>query len=732
MTMAITKDQAPRLPGSARPGVHPTGAGLAPRDLVRIVRKRIWLILLTFLSTCALVGVGTALWQVYAPQYRAEAYLAVSPPQNNFFSADMSTMISKEVIERYKRSQAQLVKHEEVLREAANDKRVQDKVWYRTHRDRVIETFISDLDVAALPETSFIKLSMKGSDKKELPDIVNAVADAFVTFAAKPTRRDREDAVAKLTAEKDRLTKMLTAIREDMRGLRVGGDNEGMRSQQAVVVSKLQEINRDLSKAVSDQAMAEMSAKQFQEQLQNGEQEKNPRVIEAIDLDQTYRQLIFQKGQYETQLDTMKRRYGDRHKTVTHLQTLIDSTEGQIKDRRKEIVQTQVQKESEIRQSQLSMLTKQCQDLTDQLKKTNDESHDLENQIAKYTTKSTEATDIERQISMLDEKLMDRKLVLNRPRPGEDPSVGPVSIGAYATEPRERSQPQWKIMAPVGIVLGLVFGFGLAFLVELTDSSVKNPSDITRKLDMPLLGMVPHIDDLDEELKDIYRAVLEAPLSPAAEAFRHIRTNLFFSGPVQSRRSLLVTSPSAEDGRTTVVTNLGACIAQAGKKVLIVDANFRQAAIAKVFPQAIESQGFSSALIGAVGWRDAVVATEIPNLSVMPAGPMPPNPAELLGSEFARHMVQEMMAEYDQVIFDGSPVMVVTDARVLSAQVDGVIFVIRAGVSNIGEVRRSVDQLARAGTHVVGGVLQGVRVMAGGYLKKNYAAFYEYHQKSLV
>jgi receptor protein-tyrosine kinase len=375
------------------------------------------------------------------------------------------------------------------------------------------------------------------------------------------------------------------------------------------------------------------------------------------------------------------------------------------------------------------MITKQRDDLTEQLKLAKEEARDLENSIARYGAKSQDAADLEKSISMLDEKIMEKTLVIKRTR-GEDPNVGPVQVQAYATEPRERSLPQWKIMIPVGAVLGLMLGFGLAFLLELSDTSVKNPSDITRRLDMPLLGMVPHIDDLEEDFKNLFKVVADAPLSPAAEAFRHIRTNLFFSGPAQTRRSVLITSPVSEDGRTTVALNLAACVAQAGKKVLVVDANFRQAAVARAFPQAAESQGFSSVLVGAVGWREAVVQAEMPNLWVMPSGPMPPNPAELLGSEFAKNLISEMVAEYDQVIFDGSPVMVVTDARVLSTQVDGVILVIRAGVNNFGEVQRSIDQLTRVGAHMLGAVLQGVRVTAGGYLKKNYEAFYEYHSKN--
>ena len=249
-------------------------------------------------------------------------------------------------------------------------------------------------------------------------------------------------------------------------------------------------------------------------------------------------------------------------------------------------------------------------------------------------------------------------------------------------------------------------------------------------MDLPLLGMIPHSEDLDEEVEDFRQVGLLAPHSPAAEAFRQIRTNLLFSGPDQQRRSLLVTSPAPEDGRTTVVLNLAIAMAQAGKRVLVVDANFRQPALGEIFPKAPPA-GLSSALVGQAVWRDVAAPTDVPNLFVIAAGPLPPNPAELLGSEAMRQLVSEMAEEYDQVLFDTAPTMVVADACVLSTRVDGVIVVVRAGSNNVGMVQKTADQLNRVGAHVLGIVLQGVRTTAGGYLRRNYETFYEYHQRAL-
>ncbi|MCK4626653.1 MAG: CpsD/CapB family tyrosine-protein kinase, partial [Phycisphaerae bacterium] len=154
-------------------------------------------------------------------------------------------------------------------------------------------------------------------------------------------------------------------------------------------------------------------------------------------------------------------------------------------------------------------------------------------------------------------------------------------------------------------------------------------------------------------------------------------------------------------------------------------------AVAEMFPQAKDA-GLSSALVGQAAWRDVVSTTDVPNLSVITSGPLPPNPTELLGSDSMGKIASEMADEYDQVIFDGSPLMVVADACVLGTQVDGVILVVRAGVSSTGIVQRSADRLNRVGARVLGVVLQGVRSTSGGYLRKNYETFYEYHQKPLT
>ena len=254
-----------------------------------------------------------------------------------------------------------------------------------------------------------------------------------------------------------------------------------------------------------------------------------------------------------------------------------------------------------------------------------------------------------------------------------------MTVLQEAARAREPSFPRWEIMVAIGVALGLLVGLGLAFTLEMVDTSIKGPADITRRVDLPLLGMVPHQDDLEENIKDLRMAFSTHPNSLVSEAFRQIRTCLQFSGPASQRRTLLVTSPQPEDGRTTVSLNLAASAARNGRKVLVVDANFRQPMIRALFPAAPEG-GLSTALVGQANWRDMILDIE-PNFSIMASGPLPPNPGELLGSEQMSGMVSEMVAEYDQIIFDSAPCLLLTDAAALSTLVDGVLLVVRAGAN---------------------------------------------------
>ena len=740
MTMIQTREQSPQLAAPMRRPLQPSAVttGITPRDIWRIVLKRKWLIILSFVICSAVMGTITLLWWKFAKGYTASAYLAVAPPPATMMQIG-TPMYSKEIIERNKRSQATLVKYQTVLNEAAKDRRIAgdantpQKEWFRKHRSNIYQKLDNEIEVSLMPETSLIRLSMTGTNRNELADIVNAMADSFVNYTRQITREGRMGTIGKLQGEKNALESRQDAIRRQLASAKLNKSIAALQGRQSTVAIQLQILTQEIHKAEMEFSTAESGLKTYENGVKDGSIANDPQILQTMEFDYTLRSLKARLAETETSLHNTVQKFGPKHRQVRDIEGMIKAVKDQITGQEKIVLDTQIRAMGAIRFMQRDAAAGQLADLQERLNKVQSDARDLETSLGNIGTLSQELDNVQNSIARIDERLRDLRMLGSTGRPGEEEETGPVTIQAYAAEPREDqwTRPNVKVLMPLGVVLGLIIGFGLAFLLEFIDTSVKSPSDLARRVDLPLMGMVPHGDDLDEEIADFRRVVLLAPHSPAAEAFRQIRTNLLFSGPSQQRRSLLITSPSPQDGRTTVAMNLAISMAQSGRRVLVVDANFRRPAVAEMFPQTKEA-GLSSALVGQAAWRDVVSATDVPNLSVIAAGPLPPNPSELLGSEIMGKIVSEMIAEFDQVIFDGSPLMVVADAGILGTKVDGVILVVRAGVNSTGIVRQAAERLRRVGTRVFGVVLQGVRTTAGGYMRKNYETFYEYHQKSLT
>lgn len=739
MTMTPTREQSPQLASPMRRPLRPGSPppGITPQDIWRIILKRKWLIILSFVICSAVMGTVTLLLWRFAKGYTAEAYLAVAPPPVSMMHIRVERF-GKDIVERHKRSQAALVKHQAVLNEAAKDRRVagdantEAKKWFRKHMANIHQELDDEIDVSLMPETDIIRLSMTGTNRTELADIVNAMADAFVKYTKENTRRRRTSKILKLDNSKKTLERRLINVRRQLATAKMDKSIAAMQGRQSLIGVKLQVLTQQIHQAEMDLSEAESGAKAYEEGMKDGSIVNDPQILQAMEFDYTLRSFKVRLAEMETSLHNAASKFGQKHRQVRDIKLRIQAIKDQIASREKEVFTTNVAAMGQMRGAQLGAAQKQLADLLERLHKTQGEAKDLQRSLGNIEAYTQEIKETQARIADIDTRLNDLEMLGSRP--GEEWSeTGPVSVHAYATEPRKEqwTRPKVSVLLSLGAVLGLIIGFGLAFLLEFIDTSIKSPSDLARRIDLPLLGMVPHGDDLDEEIADFRRVAVTAPHSPAAEAFRQIRTNLLFSGPEQQRRSLLVTSPAPQDGRTSVTINLAASMAQAGRKVLVVDTNFRRPAVAEMFPQA-EEAGLSSTVVGQAAWRDVVSTTDVPNLSVMAAGPLPPNPAELLGSDAMGTIIAEMTAEYDQVLFDGSPLMVVADACVLGTKVDGVILVVRAGVNSAGIVQRSAERLSRVGARVFGVVLQGVRITAGGYLRKNYETFYEYHQKSLT
>lgn len=216
----------------------------------------------------------------------------------------------------------------------------------------------------------------------------------------------------------------------------------------------------------------------------------------------------------------------------------------------------------------------------------------------------------------------------------------------------------------------------------------------------------------------------QAPKSPLAEAYRTLRTNLNFAAMGQAYRSILISSVNPQDGKSSTAANLAVVLAQTGNKVILVDADLRKPVQHKIFGVGNE-KGLTNCLAQKMRIEEAAHKGLIDSLTVLTSGPIPPNPAEMLGSEQARSLWPVLLEKYDYVIIDAPPILAVTDASILAAQVDGVVMVVNSGDTRIDHAREAKQQMQKANAHLIGVVLNKVKMETS-----EYQYYYYYSQES--
>jgi capsular exopolysaccharide synthesis family protein len=289
---------------------------------------------------------------------------------------------------------------------------------------------------------------------------------------------------------------------------------------------------------------------------------------------------------------------------------------------------------------------------------------------------------------------------------------------------RPRTQQNTLLAAVVGGMLAL----GFVFLLEYLDDTVKSPEQVAQETGLSLLGTIAVIEGKKAADK---LTTYHLPRSPVSEAYRVLRTNLGFAAVDDGLRSVMVTSASLEEGKTTTAANLAVAMAQAGKQVIVVDADLRRPTLHKLF-QGRNKQGLTTALLEAQApLRDHLQETVIHGLRLMSSGPLPPNPAELLNSQRMHQLVAALQAEADLVIFDTPPVLLLADASILAAQVGGTILVVNAGDTRRDALVQAVERLDKAGATLYGVVMNRVQTGRSGYYNYYYRHYqYEYDERS--
>ena len=313
-----------------------------------------------------------------------------------------------------------------------------------------------------------------------------------------------------------------------------------------------------------------------------------------------------------------------------------------------------------------------------------------------------------------------------------------VTIATPARLPKAPIGPARSRNIVVAFLLSLGVGIGLAFLLDYLDDTLKSVEDVDRYIHLPALALIPALrnerallkgkNSAPNEPKDnTALALIEDVRSPVAEAYRHLRTSLLLSSAGQPPKTILVTSSQPSEGKTTTAVNTAVMLAQTGAEVLIIDCDLRRPRVHTHFNMA-NGQGVTNYLSGESN-TDALMQAydKLPNLKVMTSGPVPPNPAELLGSDEMRKLLNTMSERFTHIIIDSPPTISFTDSSILATMADGVMLVVHGGKSSRAVVRRAKQQLLDVGGHIFGIVLNNVKLEGANsyYYYGYYSSYYE-------
>ena len=302
---------------------------------------------------------------------------------------------------------------------------------------------------------------------------------------------------------------------------------------------------------------------------------------------------------------------------------------------------------------------------------------------------------------------------------GGGPALAKLTVVNPPALPTSPVAPKTEQNVAIGLVLGLLAGIGLALLINTFDRRVKSKEQLESIAGKPVVGSIPFRKSEDKEKGAEHIVPFREGHSPAAESFRRLRTNLQFLNVDNPPRVFVLTSSVATEGKSETAINLSLALAESGSRVLLIEADLRRPLVVSYMSMP-DKVGLTNILTGQADFADVVQETRHEGVDLLACGPLPPNPSELLSSEMARTLLQELRSKYDYVIIDSPPLLPVTDGALLAHITDGALLVVRSHRTTSDQVAQAVDNLAKADA-----TLLGLVTVANKPAKKGSTGYYD-------
>jgi succinoglycan biosynthesis transport protein ExoP len=705
----------------------------------RILRKRRWTVAATLCIIFALTVIFTL---KTTPLYQATSKVAIFPETPNVLgfkdgannSPDYDYESTLETQAAILRSDALAMKVIEGMSLDRNPKftsatpqRAEDSLRVSSMQpDPAVATgllgrFRGGLSVQLVPNSRLVQISYTDPDPRLSSEIVNALVRTFVEENFKTKYEAVTQTSDWLSTELADLQMKVQTSEEKLVRYQKDHGILGVDEKQNIVTAKLDELNRELTAAQTDRIQKEsnntLAANGITPEFSKPSREGASSMIER---------LREREAELNTQYAQATTQFGTGYPKVAELAN-------QLKQLRKEMAVEEGRMQQEIRNEYVAALQRENL-LTTAFNEQKQEANQLNENSIEYSVLKRDA-EANRQLY---QDLLQRLKEAGVSAGLRSSNIRVVDVARTPTHPIKPNVPR---NLQLGLLLGLACGIGLAFVLETLDTSIRSMEEVGAISTLPALGTIPLQLGSGASMRKRLKAVsvdgrtsdsptlvtYSRPKSEAAEAYRSLRTSILLSSHGGPPKVILVTSALPQEGKTTISANSALVLAQRGGRVLLIDADLRRPGIDRLFGFR-SSKGLSTLISGGDKAEDVLVPfTEEPNLWILPAGPIPPQPAELLGSTVMKEHLARWRTEFDHIIIDTPPCLSVTDAVLLSPEADRVILVARAGKTTKVALRRACDVLLQVNARVMGIVLNALSLDSAEtyyYYGGQYRAYY--------
>ena len=571
----------------------------------------------------------------------------------------------------------------------------------------LVVPFMNRIDIDPIEGTRLVDVSFRAMDPVLAARTVNETVKAYIDLNMDSRLKATQDAILWLNErvheeqKEVETAEIAMLLYKEKEGI-IAGFSENTAN---ITARNLADLNSQVVQAEAQRVEAET---RYQQAV---ELEKDPEMIGSIQ-EVINNELIQEIRKKEITLynrvSELSKKYGKNHPQMQAITSELADMEFQRENEIKRVINS-------IR-NQYKLAVAKEESLKKAFAKLKKESLEMNKKAIKYRILQRKAESSKQLYDLLVKRFEETSLV-------EEIKTGNIRIVDKAVVPKAPINSSGSSRLRNFILLGLILGIGFAFFLEYLDNTIKMPDDVKSHLHIPYLGLVPaftkngEFDGIPPDL-----VTLHSPKSNASESFRGIRTNIIYSSADSPPQVILISSAGPTEGKTACASNIAVTMAQSGTKVVLLDCDMRRPRLHNVF-NVQRNKGISSYLVGTSELKDVIFTTPFKNLDIIPCGPIPPNPSEILGSKKMRHLLEKLRKEYQRIVIDSPPIMAVTDSVVMAPLADGVLMVIRVGDTPRQVIQNGLSQLQTVNAHLLGAVLNGVEMGKDSY----YYQYYYYY-----